>query len=152
MSLEDAMNKLADAMNRYADVIEKVGLGVTSGTLPAASATAASGASEPATPAAESTGKGKGRGAGKNKPEPAATSNNEPDPLDEEDPFGGSEPAARAYTADDIRTLVGWVKEEKGRDEAIKIIKSTGAATLGQIDEKDYAKVAEQCIKLGAKL
>lgn len=147
MSLEDSMKALADsnivlakALTGYAEV-------VTANTevlksIHASGGVAFVGASEAvAAGAADAAGK-PGR---KPRTTPAAST---PEPEPENDPFADDEPeTAKELTADDIKALLLKVRdkggEKKNEAAARKIMEAVGAASIGKIAPKDYAKVAE---------
>lgn len=149
MSLEDSMKALADsnivlakALTGYAEV-------VTANTevlksIHASGGVAFVGASEAVAAGAAATA---GKGGRKAKETPAA-STPAADPEPENDPFADDEPeAAKELTADDIKALLLKVRdkggEKKNEAAARKIMEAVGAASIGKIAPKDYAKVAE---------
>lgn len=157
MSLEESMAtlaasniKLADAMTRYAGVMENISKGN-----PTSAVTATAGdAAKPQTAAQK-------KAAEKAAAEAASAGGADPfaepgaDAGGEADPFGADAPAeetAPAITAADIKKLVLKVKEVKGADIAMKLLKSVGVDTLGKIAEKDYEKVVENAKKVGVSL
>lgn len=163
-SLAAANQSLAASNNALAEAILKSRQGGTSA--PTASTN---------TDAAETPAPAKGKGGRKSQAEKdaaakadvaaqAAAAGGETKPAAEADPFGdgaqqeadpfgdGAAAAPREYTAEDIRAGVLKVREEKGGDAALAIIKAVGASALGQIDKSQYAKVAELCKKEGVTI
>lgn len=153
----DAMNNLANAMNRYATLMEKV---AAAGGLSLPAPTAPSDPTPTPEPSAAATTPKATRGR-KATTEKATTpaANAEVDAFEEggdtgaeEDPFGeAAAPAAKAITAEDIRTVVLKVKE-KNKDHALKLLAAVGVTTLSQIQEKDYQKVIDLAKKVGVSL
>lgn len=155
MSLEQSMTtlaesnlKLAEAMNKYAAVMSSLaekGVTVLTGEVTAAPAAAAD--------AGETEGKKRGRPAKAEKPtEPKAEKPTEPesDPFADDDDGLGDE--TQTYTAEQIKNAIKAVKEKKGKDEALGILTAIGVATIGQITEAQYAKVADLCKKAGVSV
>lgn len=158
MSLESAMEKLAVAMTGYAEKMQAmldqgVVLIVDAKHPAVAGGTPAAPAEDAGTP--EKTRKRRTQAEMKadEKIEAAkAAASAEPEAVD---PFADEvedEEEQRVITAEDIRTLVMGVKEKKGQETALKVIKAVGAETLGKIAAKDYARVVELCGKLGVTL
>lgn len=129
MSLEDAMNNLASAMNRYADVIEKNGVQVVSVADTSA--------------AAPKDKKPAGR-----PPKAAAESKKDDTGLDDDDDgLGGEEEPT--YTIDDVKGKLVALRNQTGdKDASLKIMKEFGYAKVGDIKEKDFAKIIAKVDKM----
>lgn len=153
MSLEESQVKLADAMTKYAAVMERM---LEQGVVLIVPA------DHPAV-AGAAAGETKAPGKRRTQAEIAAAAKAEvkdlaaagkKDETTEIDPFAEDEPAgdaSKVYTADDIRKLILGVKA-KDAAKALEIIKGVGVATLSQIPEAEYPKVASACAKLGVTL
>lgn len=142
MSIENALanfaaaaDKLADAMTNYAAVMEKYGaqvIGLNEGTVAAP-------APKTAAPPAEEKPKAKpGR--------PAKATKAAAAPADEDDGFGDDGEAARdPVTADDVKTILLKIRDANKGDKtpAIAIIKKFGYSAIPEIQEKDYADIAD---------
>jgi hypothetical protein len=160
MSIEDSMNrlaaaqeKLADAMTHYATVMQNIADGNPTSLVAPSTKSA-----EPAASAAAPATKGKRRTKAEIEADAAkaatAEGDGEADPFatEEADPFAdGAEEAEPVLTAEVIRGLVLRVKE-KNTENAHKLLKALGVATLGAIQEKDYPRVVELAKKVGVTL
>lgn len=159
MSIEESINKLADSQNRLADAMTHyatVMQNIAEGNPTTMIAPSTAGPS-PEVGGADGAPAKKGR---RTKAQieadnaAATTTAGEADPFAEAeaDPFAdGGEEAAPALTAETIRGLVLRVKE-KNVDNAKKLLKALGVATLAAIPEKDYPRVVELAAKVGVTL
>lgn len=171
MSLETAMQaqteallKHADALNNYANVLNSIAnANPNSIVVHNVAAPAGDGAAAASAPAAEGAKRGRKSAADKAAEAAAASSagtgaaaSDGGDDFggEEADPFGESSaaPATPALTRDSITKLVIRVKDEKGKDTAIKLLKHLGVDTVAKIEEKDFQKVVDLAGKVGITL
>lgn len=159
MSLEQSLERYAAALEKNADALEKHTEVMQRALDKGVVLIASNDAVPAAAPKAEKPAKTEE--AKEEKPTRSRKSKEEakPAPKEDADDFGDEsgddfedESTSKSMSADDIRTLLMKVKDEKGADAARGILKELGVAAIAQIPEKDFDKAVKLAKKAGVSL